>query len=208
MESLIHFSLILCLILVVTIDSSGEAKYVYSHSSAYSGRSCSSQAPLVCNFRETSGDPVRGFVLFTPVYRFRRARFPLYRCRVLIQARVSGLSPGAHGFHVHTFGDEGSEDGTATGGHFNNPDDVPVAHGFPMNRVRHWGDFGNINADFDGIATYRRIDRLITLPSILGRGMVIHADRDQGGEIQPTGGSGSRVATCVIGYANPDIARL
>lgn len=208
MESLMHICLILSLMFAINTDSRGEAKYIYSHPSTYSRRSCLSQAPLVCNVRETSGDLVRGFVLFTPVYLTHISRFSSNRCRVLIRARVSGLSPGAHGFHVHTFGDEGSDDGTATGGHFNNPDGVPVAHGFPTNRVRHWGDFGNINAGSHGVATYHQIDRLITLPSILGRSMVIHADRDQGAEIQPTGGSGSRIATCVIGYANPDVVRL
>lgn len=168
-----------------------------------SPRRCLSQGTLVCNFSGTSGNSIHGYVLFRPVFRPRRA--PFNRCRVLISARVNGLSPGPHGFHVHTYGDERSQDGSSTGGHFLGPGNVNYSHGYPRDFVRHWGDFGNIIANSNGLGRYRRVDRLITLYDIMGRGMVIHANRDVGSESQPSGDSGPRQATCVIGLANPEI---
>lgn len=35
-----------------------------------------------------------------------------------ITGKITGLTPGEHGFHVHEFGDLNSDDGMATGGHF------------------------------------------------------------------------------------------
>src|SRR5215470_7411354 len=38
--------------------------------------------------------------------------------KVLVTARVSGLAPGSHGFHIHEKGDCSSGDGMSAGGHF------------------------------------------------------------------------------------------
>jgi Cu-Zn family superoxide dismutase len=40
-------------------------------------------------------------------------------------AEVSGLTPGAHGFHIHDKGDCSAPDGTSAGGHFN-PSTTPA----------------------------------------------------------------------------------
>lgn len=93
-------------------------------------------------------------------------------------------------------------DGGSTGGHFNNPYNVSVEHGLPRDPVRHWGDLGNLKAE-GGVAEFRRLDRVIRLSGIVGRGITVHALRDQGAAVQPTGGSGARIAVCVIGFANP-----
>src|SRR5438270_13239207 len=37
---------------------------------------------------------------------------------VEITGKITGLTPGMHGFHVHEFGDLSSKDGLSTGGHF------------------------------------------------------------------------------------------
>src|SRR5215470_8858791 len=67
-----------------------------------------------------------------------------------IEAELTGLTPGEHGFHVHEFGDCSMADGKCAGGHFN-PDKKP--HAGPDAPERHVGDFGNIKADSDGKAT-------------------------------------------------------
>lgn len=118
---------------------------------------------------------------------------------------MSNLAPGRHGMHIHTYGDIRLPDGGSTGGHFTNPagDDTP--HGFSANSLRHWGDLDNIYVNGEGKGVYNRVDTLITLEGIIGRGVTVHAEADKGPKFQPSGGSGARIATCVIGFANPDL---
>ena len=47
---------------------------------------------------------------------------------VVVVARISGLTPGAHGFHIHEKGDCSAPDATSAGGHFN---PTGKAHGHP-----------------------------------------------------------------------------
>ena len=56
---------------------------------------------------------------------------------IKIEADITGLTPGKHGFHVHEFGDCSMMDGTCAGGHFN-PDGKP--HGGPDSAERHVGE--------------------------------------------------------------------
>ncbi|GAA4467958.1 hypothetical protein GCM10023156_58530 [Novipirellula rosea] len=110
-----------------------------------------------------------------------------------IHGEVTGLKPGKHGFHVHENGDlSDKETGKSAGGHFN-PTNQP--HGKMTDEKRHVGDFGNIEANQEGIAMIDKEDSVIALSgvhSILGRAIVIHADEDQ--FTQPTGDAGDRVA--------------
>jgi len=119
---------------------------------------------------------------------------------VKVSGKVTGLTPGKHGFHVHQFGDLTSlEDGKSAGGHYN-PTNKP--HGRPSDRQRHVGDLGNIVADSNGTAMIDIQDSVIKLGgphSILGRGLVVHAGADK--FTQPTGDAGARVALGVIGVA-------
>lgn len=161
---------------------------------------CMSQDVLVCNLIPTSGSNVTGRVLFHPTYRYRS-------CAVRITANVTDLPNRSHGFHIHQYGDLSSEIGASTGGHFVNPLGSPVPHGYPDDEVRHWGDFGNLWVRQDapkGVAIYVRTDYVITLAGIVGRGMTVHLGKDQGPSEQPSGAAGERIATGVIGFANPD----
>jgi Cu-Zn family superoxide dismutase len=119
---------------------------------------------------------------------------------VHVTGKVTGLKPGEHGFHVHQFGDvTGQKDGLTTGGHFN-PEGKD--HGKPEDKVRHVGDLGNIKADDKGVAEIDIKDSMLELAgphSILGRGLVVHANPDK--FTQPTGDAGGRVAIGVIGIA-------
>ncbi len=135
---------------------------------------------------------VDGIVTFTKVDKGTR-----------IQAEITGLTPGKHGFHVHEFGDASSPDGKAAGGHFN---PKGMAHGDPSKTApRHLGDLGNLEADKSGKATYDLVDPDLPLSgpdSIIGHGVVIHEKADDFG--QPVGNAGGRLAVGVVGVAKAD----
>ncbi len=67
---------------------------------------------------------------------------------VLVSADVSGLSPGAHGFHIHAVG-ACTPDFAAAGDHFN---PGSAGHGFPHEDGAHAGDLPNIHGGADGAA--------------------------------------------------------
>ena len=156
--------------------------------------------PLICNLSPTSGSSVSGSLTFRPVVRVFDGEA---RCVVRIRGVIDGLTQRFHGMHIHQYGDISAPDGLSTGPHFLNPQGTPVLHGLPNDAVRHWGDFGNLRANSDGRALYNRIDSVISIPGIIGRGITVHAGRDQGSDEQPTGASGPRIGVCVIGIANP-----
>lgn len=146
---------------------------------------------LVATMVPTEGNSAGGTVTFTRTEQ-----------GVMVEAKITGLTPGEHGIHIHEFGDLRAPDGTETGGHYD-PEGVP--HGLPPHEPRHAGDLGNITAGADGEARMELLVTNITLDDdrapIVGRGVIIHAKPDDGG--QPTGNAGARVAQGVIGYANP-----
>jgi Cu-Zn family superoxide dismutase len=116
---------------------------------------------------------------------------------ILINAKLTGLTPGAHGFHIHETGDCSSGDGKSAGGHFN-PDSVD--HGGPDAPTRHIGDLGNIAADDNGNAVYERLDTVVSfsgIHNIIGKGVIVHAGTDDLTS-QPTGAADARVACGVI----------
>ena len=122
---------------------------------------------------------------------------------MLIEAHITGLSPGKHGFHIHEFGDITSADGKSTGGHFN-----PEAndHAGPDADKRHVGDLGNIEADDNGHGMYKNVDKVVQIHgqhTILSRAITIHAGTDDL-TTQPTGAAGARVAHGVIGVAKSE----
>jgi Cu-Zn family superoxide dismutase len=116
-----------------------------------------------------------------------------------VVAEVTGLTPGLHGFHIHEFGDVSSADGMSTGGHYN-PAGAP--HAGPTDEKRHLGDFGNLEADKDGKATYKASFKGTPIHFILGRAVVVHAKADDL-KTQPSGDAGGRIAVGVIGVAKP-----
>ena len=137
----------------------------------------------------TVGNGVTGVVRFTQV-----------EGGVRVVAEVAGLKPGTHGFHIHEFGDISAADGLSAGGHFN---PGHAKHGAPDAAERHEGDLGNLKADDNGRATLDYVDAVITLSgptSIIGRGVIVHADADDL-KSQPVGNAGKRVAAGVIGVA-------
>jgi len=118
--------------------------------------------------------------------------------KVQVSARISGLAPGNHGFHIHEKGDCSSGDGLSAGGHFN-PASQPHAH--PASTARHAGDMPMLVAGSDGIATLNVDLDVITIGNgqndIVGKGLIVHKDPDDF-KTQPTGNAGARVACSVI----------
>ncbi|WOL17597.1 copper/zinc superoxide dismutase [Canna indica] len=114
-----------------------------------------------------------------------------------VRGRITGLTPGNHGFHIHSFGDT-TNGCNSTGPHFN---PLNKAHGAPGDEERHAGDLGNILANQDGIAEVYLKDLQIPLcgpNSILGRAVVVHTDPDDlgrgGHELsKSTGNAGARI---------------
>jgi Cu-Zn family superoxide dismutase len=122
---------------------------------------------------------------------------------VKVVAQIEGLNPGQkHAFHIHQFGDCSSTDGMSAGGHYN-PENH--AHGLPTTDMRHAGDLGNLTADGEGKAHYEITVKNISIAGtknpIIGRGVIVHAKVDDGG--QPVGNAGGRIACGVIGVAGP-----
>ncbi|XP_030958514.1 superoxide dismutase [Cu-Zn], chloroplastic [Quercus lobata] len=124
-----------------------------------------------------------------------------------VKVRVTGLTPGPHGFHLHEFGDT-TNGCISTGAHFN-PNNL--THGAPEDEVRHAGDLGNIVANADGVAEATIVDKQIPLTgpnAVVGRALVVHELEDDlgkgGHELSlTTGNAGGRLACGVVGLTVP-----
>ena len=152
---------------------------------------CATMAPsrneAVAELAPTAGNNARGTVTFSQKDG-----------TVLVVAKLSGLTPGSHGFHVHEKGDCSAADAMSAGGHFN-PLGKPHAH--PSSAERHTGDMPMLVADASGNAT------LTTELDVMRRQRrrqrhrrqvrVVHKDPDDF-TTQPAGNSGPRVACGVI----------
>jgi len=122
--------------------------------------------------------------------------------QVTLSAHIEGLEPEQkHGFHIHEYGDCSAEDGTSAGDHYN-PEGHP--HGLQEEDERHAGDLGNIVADEQGkgtlILTVDNISIAGESNPIIGRGLIVHRDPDDGS--QPVGDAGPRIGCGVIGVAS------
>src|SRR4030095_16873108 len=130
----------------------------------------------------TQGNSVEGKVTFSAVAG-----------GVKVNAHITGLTAGKHGFHIHEFGDCSAPDGASAGGHFT-PSGDP--HAGPTDAKRHAGDMGNIEANKEGVADIEYVDAKASLEgagSILGRGVIVHANPDDF-KTQPNGNARGRGA--------------
>lgn len=143
-------------------------------------------ADAVAILKPTSGNSASGSVRFTSANR-----------GLGVEAKLTGLSPGRHGFHIHANGDCSAPDASSAGGHY---DPESAEHGGPDDETHHTGDLGNVQADDEGRATLDRNFPFLTLEgekSIVGKAIVVHAGEDDL-ESQPSGDAGARVACGVI----------
>jgi superoxide dismutase, Cu-Zn family len=141
----------------------------------------------VARLEATKGNATSGTVTFTQKGD-----------KVAVEAKVSGLTPGGHGFHIHEKGDCSSGDGMSAGGHFN-PTSKP--HGNPAAAEHHAGDIPMLVADASGNATLSIELGGMTVGSgatdVIGKAVIVHKDADDY-TTQPTGNSGARVACGLI----------
>ncbi len=157
-------------------------------SACYAMQPDSDKQPAGAMLSPTKNERVTGWVQFIPE--------DIGKTRV--KAEIRGLLPGAHGFHIHQYGDCSAPDGSSAGGHFS-PGDSD--HGSPASGDHHTGDLGNIMADVNGVARMDKLFDHLTLKgkrSIVGRGVIVHQKPDDLNS-QPSGDAGPRVACGVIG---------
>jgi Cu-Zn family superoxide dismutase len=117
----------------------------------------------------------------------------------LLTPKLSGLSPGLHGFHVHENGScgPGEKDGhvvpgLAAGGHYD-PDGTG-AHKGPY-ADGHLGDLPVLYVDRTGKAELPILAPRLKLSDLKGHALMIHANGDNYSDIpKKLGGGGARIA--------------
>ena len=116
---------------------------------------------------------------------------------VKVVAKIEGLSPGKHGFHIHEKADVSSPDLKSAGPHFN---PGGHKHGGPDSAEHHAGDLGNLTADEKGHAELEETFKGLTIDGpagVVGHSVIIHQKEDDL-KSDPSGESGARIAGGVI----------
>ena len=146
---------------------------------------------------------VGGVVYFTesPLDKFG----PVSEVKVL--ARIEGLPPGAHGFHIHENGICEPPAFTTAGGHF---DPGPFGNSTPVdaNHPYHLGDLPQIEANNAGVGhleyttsrfTLRQnAGNMLSIFDANGSAVIIHLNPDIGANGVTGGSGGPRIACGVI----------
>jgi len=131
------------------------------------------------------------------------AKFTQTANGVKVSVKVSQLTPGEHGIHIHTVGKCEAPGFTTAGGHFN---PTSAHHGAKNSQDPHphVGDLENLNVGQNGKASATFIVNGATLAdgqnSLFhdgGTALVIHAKADDMMS-DPSGNSGDRIACGVI----------
>lgn len=120
-----------------------------------------------------------------------------------IVPRLSGLNPGAHGFHVHqnpscgTRGAGGKRGaGLAAGGHY---DPKKVGQHMGPTGSGHLGDLPKLMVDAQGKARKSVLAPRLKVSDLWGRAIIIHAGGDNySDKPKSLGGGGARVACATI----------
>lgn len=141
---------------------------------------------LTMQLSAKSGSEVKGSVTFTE-----------NDGKISMEATLTGLTPGEHAIHIHEKADC-SNDGKATGGHWN-PTFQPHAK-WGAEEGFHRGDIGNFTAKADGSASISfDAGDLWCLgcddesKNIIGKAIIVHQGVDDFTS-QPSGAAGARVS--------------
>ncbi|TAL59530.1 MAG: superoxide dismutase [Legionella sp.] len=113
---------------------------------------------------------------------------------VLVTPKLSKLSPGLHGFHLHQHPNCGDH-GMDAGSHYD-----------PQNKNTHLGPYGNghlgdlpvLYVTQDGTATTPTLAPRLTLKDLTGLTVMIHANGDNYTDTPELGGGGARLACGVV----------
>lgn len=116
---------------------------------------------------------------------------------VMMEAKLTGLTPGTHAIHIHEKSDCSAEDGKSAGGHWN---PTMEQHGkWGDAKGYHRGDIGNFEADENGNGGIKmQTDQWCIgcddeKKNIIGKGLIVHEGTDDFVS-QPSGDAGARVA--------------
>ncbi|MDU0201553.1 superoxide dismutase family protein [Paenibacillus sp. MAH-36] len=117
---------------------------------------------------------------------------------VQIDLQVSGLTPGAHGFHIHEKAACDAPTFDSAGAHFN---PMHKEHGFLNPKGAHAGDLPNLVVDEQGNGRLSTVTKSVVMlpdkPNSLfkpgGTSLVIHEKEDDL-KTDPSGNSGKRIA--------------
>jgi superoxide dismutase, Cu-Zn family len=124
-------------------------------------------------------------------------RFGSSQQGIRITGTLNGLTPGAHGIHLHTVGRCDAADFATAGGHFN---PTGAQHGMQNAMGPHAGDLPGITANAAGQAAVDISNTRTTIAALLdadGTAIVVHAAADDQ-RTDPSGNSGARVACGVL----------
>jgi Cu-Zn family superoxide dismutase len=120
---------------------------------------------------------------------------------VRLSGQLTGLTPGAHGIHLHAVGSCDAPGFTSAGAHFN---PRSTKHGLVNPEGPHAGDMPAIAADANGRAVVDHTTALVTLGSGAnsvfdadGTAVVVHAATDDQ-RTDPSGNSGARIGCGVV----------
>ena len=121
------------------------------------------------------------------------------RERCIVDGTIDGLQKGLHGLHIHELGD--ISDGCESLGDHYNPNNNQ--HGGIIDKEKHVGDLGNINADDRKRAQFRLESPDVKVWDVIGRSIVVTEHEDDLGkgnnsQSKIDGNSGQRLAYGII----------
>lgn len=122
---------------------------------------------------------------------------------LVIEAKLNGLPPGEHGFHVHEGGDCAPKEkdgkmtaGMAAGGHL---DPAKTGKHEGPKGQGHLGDLPPLVVDKNGVAEEKLTAPRLKVADLAGHAVVIHEGGDNfSDQPKPLGGGGGRIACGVV----------
>ncbi|KYQ89784.1 superoxide dismutase [Tieghemostelium lacteum] len=154
----------------------------------------------ICNFIQNDAVAPEGSNITGSLY------FETDASRVVtyVYGQIYGFNGSAHGLHIHTYGDISSTN--SLGVHWKLP--AKQEHSLPPQMVRDYGDLGNVQQYQNDIAYYKYCTNYFPsndTVNYIGRSVGLKEYQDLGDKAAKS--FGLTMASCVIGYLDPDTPR-
>lgn len=114
---------------------------------------------------------------------------------LLLTPKLSGLTPGIHGFHVHQ-NPSCNNNGMAAGGHLD--PEKTGKHLGPYNTAGHLGDMPPLYVNTNGTVTLPVLAPRLKESDLKDHSLMIHVGGDNYSDNPPMGGGGARFACGVV----------